>query len=482
MRTALRADAAGQEIVEQFVRLSDHGGSMASLFGEFMPRMLNYIDADRGFIARFTSPDAREYEEVAGFGLSPEEQIKIADETFVDRLLLSEVVQDRTTLLVPIASAEGVRGFFCMDRRTARVQPFSSEHTSLLLRIGELAAQCYESNPSSDHPALSDDVKAWPLGLIGNSKPLNDLQNDVARVAKAAKAKRNVLVLGETGTGKQLVADALHRLAYTKSAPEMVERDCAAIPESLAETELFGSEKGAFTGSIKVAIGMFELAQGTSLFLDEIQALPHALQHKLFRVLVEKKVWRVGARRPIPVDVFVIAAIMTTPNTGLDAGMLERALLERFGEKIYVPPLRERREDIPLLVFQFIDGCAAAGSRIRSISHRALELLMKYDWPGNVRELKNLIENVALRGTEIMLSSDLPPAITAPARNDVDSSEEASDLRTLAEIEKAAIQTTLARTSGNIAKTARILDIAEMSVRNKMKTHDIPAGYGRSQK
>ena len=374
-----------------------------------------------------------------------------------------------------------------MDRRTARVQPFSSEHTSLLLRIGELAAQCCEANAAVDFLAPSDDVKAWPLGLIGNSKALTDLLKSITRAAKAAKAKRNVLVLGETGTGKQLVADALHRLAHGKAAREMEERDCAVIPENLAETALFGSEKGAFTGSIKTVTGMFEVAHGTSLFLDEIQALPNVLQHKFFRVLTERKVRRVGAQQSIPVDVFVIAAIMTTPNTEV-----ERAFLERFGEKIDVPPLRERREDIPLLVFQFIDGCAAAGSRIRSISHRALELLMKYDWPGNVRELKNFIENAAERGTEIILSSDLPPAITVGAHaeqpaspkepgNTSDEGGEAS-LRTLAEIEKEAIQATLAKTGGNIAWTARILDIAEMTVRNKMKAYDIPGGYGKGQK
>ncbi|MDZ4818636.1 MAG: sigma 54-interacting transcriptional regulator [Planctomycetota bacterium] len=481
-----RADAAGKELIEQCMRLSDRGVSMTSLFREFMPRILNYLDADRGFIARFISSEAREFEEVAAFCLGSDEQIEITDEACFDRLLLTEIVHDHTTLLIPIASAQGVRGFFCVDRRTARIQTFPPAHVSFALKIGELAAQCCEPFASSSVavPSCADDVRAWPAGLIGTSKALKNLQKDIAR---AAKTKGNVLIIGETGSGKELVADALHLLGCGESATQ-IKRDCAAIPESLADTELFGNEKGAFTDSKTKTKGLFELAHGGSIFLDEIQELPTAVSHKLYRVLLDKKVWRVRAPLAISVDVFVIAAIMSKPNNAEAEGVFERAFLERFAEKIYVPALRERREDIPLLVFQFIDACASTGSRTRSVSHSALELLMKYDWPGNVRELKNFIENVVKQGTEIILSSDLPPTITGFAHSDQTPSSRNGDtsreeaLRTLAEIEREAIQVTLTKTGGNIAKTARILDIAEMSVRNKMKAFNISGGYGRSQK
>lgn len=477
-----QADADGQEIIEQFARHRHWGGSAASLFGEFIRRAFNYVRASRGFVAQFISADTQEYEEVEIFGLRPEEQIEITDTACIDRLLRSETVQDHNALLVPIASVRGVRGFICVERRSGRAWSFSSENISFLSQIGELAAECWGAAPSSNHMDGGGDITAWPVGLIGTSTLMDDVRKNVAT---AAKAKQNVLVLGETGTGKELVARALRDLGCRASAP-YIELSCPAIPESLVESELFGKEKGAFTGADRTTKGMFETADGGALLLDDIQELPPAVRPKLYRVLHEKEVMRVGSTQALQVDVFVIGTVETKPDG--DQGFA-RAFTERFQRKIAVPPLRDRREDIPLLVFYFLDGCAAReGKKTRSVSHRAMDLLTRYDWPGNVRELRNCIENAVMQDTEVILSSDLPPAVTAPRPDTSSPKTPQSDgevrppLRTLAEIEKEAIQNTLTETGGNIARSARVLAISEMGLRNKMKSYDIRPGYGRDQR
>jgi two-component system response regulator HydG len=471
-QTSLDIDSTGHEIIEQFERLDTRCGSLASAQAELVRRTCSYLNAERGFIARFTSLEDGEFTEIANFGLTAGDNIQFTDENLIERLLRLEPVQDRNALFVPIRAVDGVPGFFCFDRRSATAHQFAAEQVNFLRRIAEIVTDWNSSASLSDLGDATDQPIAWPEGLIGTGPLMKSLRQNIA---VAAKTKKNVLVSGETGTGKQLVAEALHFLACGPSRP-FIDRECRAIPESLAETTLFGKEKGAYTGAATDTKGLFELADKGTLFLDDIQKLPDAVRPMLYKVLLDRRVVRVGGSVPRPVDVFVVAAIETEPDADDDAGFA-RAFTERFETKIKVPPLRKRREDIPLLAFHFLDGCAARErKRTRSISHRALDLLMKHDWPGNVRELRNCIENAVRQDIEIILSSDLPPTITekAPPNPSQKNGEQATFVpRTLAEIEKAAIQATLNATGGNIAKSARILKISDMGLRLKMKAYDI---------
>jgi transcriptional regulator with GAF, ATPase, and Fis domain len=237
----------------------------------------------------------------------------------------------------------------------------------------------------------------------------------LAQIESVAPTNATVLLLGETGTGKEVFAQAIHDRSARRGRP-MVHVNCAAIPAALIENELFGRERGAYTGALSRQVGRFELAEGSSLFLDEIGDLPLESQVKLLRVIQDKVLERLGSVKAINVDVRLIAA------TNRD---LERAVAERtFREDLYyrlnvfpitIPPLRERVEDIPVLVWTFIEEFArSSGKRIDSISKESLAALRKYPWPGNVRELRNLIERAVIlaRGPRLVVE---PPALTAIA-------------------------------------------------------------------
>jgi DNA-binding NtrC family response regulator len=223
----------------------------------------------------------------------------------------------------------------------------------------------------------------------------------IARVLRAietvAPTDSTVLIHGETGTGKELVARAIHTGSRRGSSP-FVKLNCAAIPAELLQSELFGHERGAFTGAMIRRIGRFELANGGTMFLDEIGDLPLELQPKLLRVLQEREFERVGSNRPIPVDVRVLAATNRDLKAGVAAGTFRPDLFYRLNVvPIEVPPLRERREDIPVLVECLVERYATKlAKRISAVDERTLELLQAYDWPGNVRELQNVIERAVV--------------------------------------------------------------------------------------
>ncbi len=251
-------------------------------------------------------------------------------------------------------------------------------------------------------------------GMLGQSKPMQRVFDLIQRVAKTDST---VLIYGESGTGKELTAKAIHELSSRRSFP-LVPVNCGAIPEDLLESELFGHEKGAFTGAVNTRIGRFELANGGTIFLDEIGDMSPALQVKILRVLQEHEIERVGGLRSILVDIRIIAA--THRN-------LEKAIREnRFREDLYyrlnvipieLPPLRERKEDIPLLARYFLERFKAKnGASIEGISDEALDYFMRYAWPGNIRELENLIERlVVLKGEGIIDVEDLPEKIFDPS-------------------------------------------------------------------
>ena len=246
----------------------------------------------------------------------------------------------------------------------------------------------------------------WMFEEIVGSSPA--LQGVLSRLARVAPADSTVLIMGETGTGKELVARAIHKRSQ-RSGRAFVSVNCAAVPPSLIASELFGHEKGAFTGAQQRRLGRFELAEGGTIFLDEIGDLPAAAQIALLRVLQEREFERVGGSHPISTDVRVIAATNRNLHAAIAAGTFRLDLFYRLSVfPIELPPLRERKEDIPMLLEYFTKRYASRlGKNIKHVDKRTLELFQSYDWPGNVRELQNVIErSVILCDGEVLAVDD----------------------------------------------------------------------------
>jgi DNA-binding NtrC family response regulator len=257
---------------------------------------------------------------------------------------------------------------------------------------------------------LEQRALATVTGLVGESEAIREV---LVKVEQIAPVTSTVLIEGESGTGKELVARAIHRLGPRRNKP-FIAVNVGALPETLLESELFGHEKGAFTGAAERRLGRFELATGGTLFLDEIGEIPPSTQVKLLRVLEEREVTRVGGSQSIPIDVRVVAATNRPLREHVEEGGFRADLYYRLNVlRIYLPPLRERRSDIPLLVRQFVQEFSARHDRpFHGLSAEALEVLVQYAWPGNIRELRNLIESMVVLapGREIT-ADDIPRAI-----------------------------------------------------------------------
>jgi two-component system response regulator HydG len=303
--------------------------------------------------------------------------------------------------------------------------------------------------------------------ILGKSKPMQQVFDLIRRVADSPT---NVLITGESGTGKELVAKAIHYNSERRDAP-FVPVNCAAIPEALLESELFGHMKGAFTDAKGDKRGLFEEAQKGTLFLDEISELPLMLQAKILRAIQEREIRRVGATRSMPVDVRIIAATNLHLAEEVKAKRFREDLYYRLNViEIHLPPLRERREDIPMLVEAFLKKCAEASHKnLRGMNETALALLLDYPWPGNVRELENVIERaVTLARGEQILAEDLPPSIQG-ARGDRKVIDEAAQrILPLGDVEKEYILRILEKTGGNKYQAAQALGIDRKTLYRKL--------------
>src|SRR3989441_7184480 len=282
--------------------------------------------------------------------------------------------------------------------------------------------------------------------IVGTAAPL---RATLARVSRVGPTDSTVLITGETGTGKELIARAIHKRS-TRSSRAFVSVNCAAIPPALIASELFGHAKGAFTGALQRRLGRFELADGGTIFLDEIGDLPSDTQLALLRVLQEREFERVGGNRSIRANVRVIAATNRDLDAAIAAGTFRRDLFYRLNVfPIEMPPLRERREDVPLLVEYFIDRFARkAGKKIRRVSKKTLELLQSYPWPGNIRELQNVIERSVIVGEGEDFSVDESWLSRRQVPNDLQGQIELS--QRLAAHEKEAIETALSESGGRV--------------------------------
>ncbi len=306
--------------------------------------------------------------------------------------------------------------------------------------------------------------------IIGNSPAINHLLDTVVQVAPS---EATVLITGESGTGKELIAGALHYNSARKDGP-FLKINCAAITETLFESELFGHEKGAFTGADRQKDGRFLLAKGGTLFLDEISEMPLTMQVKLLRVIQEKEIMRVGGEQVIPVDVRLIAATNKNLSDAISKKEFREDLYYRLNVvQLQVPPLRDRREDVPLLVQFFLEQFSQKNRKdIKGITPSAMDCMLRYDWPGNVRELMNAMERAVVMSRSAYLEeADIPtilPPDTVPPPSNYAPSYAGLPLE---QVEKTAILQTLSAVGGNKSEAARQLGITRKTLHKKLKSY-----------
>ncbi len=411
---------------------------------------------------------------------SGEEALVIFDTAAVDLVLLDQKMEgmsgDELLALLkkknPLVRAIMITAYASVDTavRVMRLgaDDFLEKPVDLRLlrdKIEDIASQLAVEEDAGEISAVLEELDL-PLQVIGDSPAMKELLSLVRRMARTPWT---VLVRGETGTGKELVGRLLHSLSPRQAAP-FVELNCAAVPENLFESELFGHEKGAFTGADSRRKGRFELAQNGTLFLDEVGELPLNLQAKLLRALQENRISRVGSEQDIEVDVRVVAATNRDLKKMVAEGKGREDLFYRLNVlELEIPPLRQRKEDIPALVDFFLQKYAFEPV---TISRAALDALVKYSFPGNIRELEHLIQRVVAltRSTKIM-PSDLPREIRlsqAAGEGDLGSR--------LGEVERQMILEALSQHDWVQTRAAEALGISERVLRYKMAKHSIKKG------
>ncbi len=323
----------------------------------------------------------------------------------------------------------------------------------------------------AENRALREELKSRHRieGIIGESGQMVEV---ISLVQRVAASEATVLIRGESGTGKELIAKAIH-YASPRAARPLVRVNCAALPENLLESELFGHEKGSFTGAIATRKGRFELADNGTLFLDEIGDLPLHLQAKLLRVLQEREFERVGSSQPIKVNVRILSATHRDLESLMRSGQFREDLYYRLNVvTILVPPLRDRRQDLPPLMDHFLKLFAAKnGKSLRGFSREARDALLRYDYPGNVRELENLVERaVVLCRGDVIDRGDLPLVLEEP---DVPGEAQTQLTAAVEGLERRMIRDALKRANGVQTHAAELLGVTERALRYKLKKYGL---------
>ena len=420
-----------------------------------------------------------------------------------DGLLLIDILKDKGFEFVSIV----MTGFASIETAIAATKkgvfhyltkPFELENLKKLVTLAletKLMAQLPRELAMEGEGVFADGGKAKPLsklrldrptvedtfeGMIGRSRIMRDVFDRISRVAKTDST---ILITGPSGTGKELVASAIHRLS-ARSTRNRVSVNCGAIPGELLESELFGHMRGAFTGAISNRKGRFEMADGGTIFLDEIGDMPLLLQVKLLRVLQERMIEPVGSNETIHIDTRIIAATHRDLEKSVTEGKFREDLFYRLNViPIRMPALKERREDIPLLISHFLDRFVSADrSNEISFAPLTMDLLMGYDWPGNVRELENVIERlVILRGGNEILPEDLPakifrsnPLATHQYKTLFELPDLGVDLKQiLSDIEDSLIMQAMNRTRGNKNQASKLLTLNRTTLIEKMKKKNL---------
>ncbi|MBM3791549.1 MAG: sigma-54-dependent Fis family transcriptional regulator [Acidobacteria bacterium] len=338
-----------------------------------------------------------------------------------------------------------------------------------LRAILEAAEKELDLRRKSQRLASQLDSDATFGSLVGRSRPMREVY-DLIRSVSATDA--GVIITGESGTGKELAARTIHDLSHRSQGP-FIAINAAAIPENLIESEVFGHEKGAFTGASGTRMGCFELASRGTLFLDEIAEMPVALQPKLLRVIEGGRMRRLGGSQEIAVDVRVIAATNQSPREAVRSNRLREDLFFRLNVfAVALPPLRERRTDVPLLAQHFIRECNAKhATRVEGVREEPMELLKSYPWPGNVRELRNVIERAVILAKANWIEGSHLPAYVVNPRESLAGKIVLPVGVTFAEAEKELILRTLKSVGNNKAEAARQLGVDVKTIRNKLKSY-----------
>jgi len=345
-------------------------------------------------------------------------------------------------------------------------KPFTKDELSLLLeRVTN------HLRLKSENRTLRERIKSKQgFGNIIGSAP--EMEKIYRIIGKAAHSNHPVLILGESGTGKELVARSIHFSGPYRDKP-FIPVDCGSLVPTLVESELFGYVKGAFTGASQTKDGLLSIAQGGTIFLDEIGELPIDLQAKLLRAIQEKEIRPVGSTRRIPIDVRILAATNRDLEHAVSQGTFRKDLYFRLNVlSVKIPPLRERRQDIPLLVGHFLDRLSREAGMERMLTDDAIKALLAYDWPGNVRELENCLErSCALTTAPLMQLRDLPTYIHGMPAEQPGSVRVQRKIMPMAELEKQTIMSALAQLNGDKLLAARLLGIGKTTLYRKLKEY-----------
>ncbi len=468
--------------LHRLIQLSTRIGSIhdiAKLGDELLRFIFEVVPAERGAIL-LTRGAGDEFEHAITRVRAPGEAgaVKVSG-TVVRRafqegvaLLYSDIIEEqipetaslaesmaRSLICAPLLVFEGILGVIYLDSANPRIR-FDEQHLQLMLAVARIAAGAIESARQiaqlrSENRSLQEGFQI-EHDMIGESAEMNRVYQFVAKVAPT---DMTVLIRGESGTGKELVAHAIHRNS-ARADKAFVAINCAALTETLLEAELFGYEKGAFTGAVAQKKGKLESADGGTVFLDEVGEIAPGIQAKLLRALQTRRFERVGGTRPVEVDIRVIVATNRDLEQAMRDGGFRQDLYYRINVlALTMPPLRERREDIPLLAAYFTaQACRNAKRGFMGISTRARSLLMRYDWPGNVRELENAIERAVVLGSgEQIQPEDLPEALL---ESDAGASPSIGGYHhAINELKKDLIVKAVARANGNYTEAAKLLGL-----------------------
>lgn len=472
-----------------------------------MELVAKYLDAERSLLSIVNREVSNIFIE-AGYGITYEEKkqgkyligegltgevVKTGNPVYIDKIkkapgflnktgiaLQTQGDEDISFICVPIKVNDEIVGTLSIFKAyDARVQ--KEEIIRILSVIGSMIASAVRVRQDrieeierlrNENQQLHDELKDRFVNdnIVGNSSQMREVFKQIQQVAKT---QATVLIRGESGVGKELIADSIH-YGSSRSEKPFIKVNCAALPETLIESELFGHEKGAFTGADTAKKGRFELAEGGSIFLDEIGELPAHIQVKLLRFLQERQFEKLGGVKTIQSNVRVIAATNRNLEEAIKTGDFREDLYYRLNVfPIFTPSLRDRLNDIPLLVDHFIDKANKKnGTNIIRISSSAIEMLMVYRWPGNIRELENCIERAAILSTDrVIRSQNLPPTLqTAISSN----TTHKGTLQTIVEkVEKQLIVDSLTANKGNIIKSAHDLGISNRKLGLRIEKYAI---------